>query len=144
MKKLIDIGLVHPITTNEHGADSEFKSVHPFFHPVRHIPPTNPYKDLNISPVEGKTFAALESMQNVKWLTKTGGVNKNVCKYIGKIDENNMVIVRSHPHDNGTLISKKTFLHNTKITSSEINEKLALEKKREKNSLEVEPLVLWK
>ena len=66
IQKLIDIGLVYPRTINEHGFQSEFKSVHPFFHPVRHIPPTNPTHDMNISPVEGKTFAALKSMQNVQ------------------------------------------------------------------------------
>ena len=99
---------------------------------------------MNISPVEGKTFSVLKSMQNVQWLTKTNGVNKYVCKYIGKIDENNLVIVRSHPHENGTLISKQTFIHNTKIPISSINERLALEKKREKSIPGVEQLALWK
>lgn len=63
------------------------------FHPKRHIPPTNPSDDLNMSPVEGKTFAVTRAMQNAQLLTDCGGVNKYVCKYIGKIDEKNYVIV---------------------------------------------------
>ena len=49
-------------------------------------------------------------MQNVQWLTDSGGLNK----YIGKIDENNYVIIKAHPHDPGVLISQATFLDNTK------------------------------
>ena len=130
VEKLVAIGLAEPIVYNEFGVPSEFKSSSSFFHPTRHVPPTNPHDDLNISPVEGKTFAACRSMQNVQWLTLSGGLNKYVCKYIGKIDENNHVIIRAHPHDPGVLISQKTFLHNTKISSSAINELKALEKKR--------------
>ena len=54
--KLIDIGMADPITYSNNGVPSEFRSSHPFFHPKRHIPPTNPHFDQNISPVEGKTF----------------------------------------------------------------------------------------
>ena len=61
-------------------------------------------------------------MQNVQMLTECGGVNKYVCKYIGKIDEQNFVIVYTDTHTNGVLVTKKTFLHNTKITTSKINE----------------------
>ena len=60
-----------------------------FLHPRRHIPPTNPNNDINMSPVEGYTFSNFRSMQNIQYLTQTGGVNKYVCKYIGKIDEQN-------------------------------------------------------
>ena len=49
-----------------------------------------------------------------------------------KIDENNHVIIRSSPYEKGVLISQSTFLHKTKITSTSINEKKALEKKRDK------------
>lgn len=101
-----------------------------FFHPTRHIPPTNPQDDLNISPVDGKTFAACRSMQNIQCLTASGGLNK----YIGKIDENNHVIIRAHAHDPGILISHATFLHNTKISSSAIMELKALEKNEEGNT----------
>ncbi len=131
--KLVEIGMAEPIVYNENGYPSEFKSYHKFFHPTRHIPPTNPNDYRNISPVEGYTFAALRSMQNIQCLTQSGGLNKYVCKYIGKIDENNHVIIRAHPHDPGVLVSQSTFLHNTKISSSSINELKALQKKRGKN-----------
>ena len=63
-----------------------FKSKCSFFHPKRHIPPTNPTHDINMSPVEGYTFAVTRSMQNIQWLTNCGGCNRYVIKYIGKID----------------------------------------------------------
>ena len=129
---LVKIGLADPIITNEFGAQSEFKSSCKYFHPTRHIHPTNPHEHLNISPVEGKTFSACRSMQNVQWITQSDGLNRYICKYVGKIDENNHVIVRAHAHDPGVLISQATFLHNTKITSSSINEMKALDKKRNK------------
>ena len=133
INKLVGIGMADPICYNENGYPSEFKSSHLFFHPTRHIPPTNPNDYHNISPVEGKTFAACRSMQNIQCLTQSGGLNKYVCKYIGKIDENNYFIIHAHPHDPGVLISQSTFLHNTKVTGSAINEMKALEKKRGNN-----------
>ena len=132
VEKLVKIELADPILLNEFGVPSEFKCSCGLFHPTRHIPPTNPHDDLNISPVESRTFCACKSMQNIQWLTVCGGLNKYICKYIGKIDENNYVIIRAHPHDPGVLISQKVFLHNTKISGSSINEMKALEEKRGK------------
>jgi hypothetical protein len=125
--------LVQPLRINDDGYESPFVSTDPFFHPSRHIPPTNPSDDINISPVEGYLFAVCQSMQNVQWLTNCGGVNKYVCKYIGKIDEQNYVVVFASGATNGKLITKATFLHNTKITSSKINEDKARESKRGSN-----------
>ena len=90
-----------------------------------------------MSPVEGKTFSACQSMQNVQCLSRSGGLNK----YIAKIDENNYVIIHAHPNDKGVLISQSTFLHNTKITSSAINEKKHLKKVEGKLIPKVELLV---
>ena len=70
IEKLVAIGMADPICYNEKGYPSEFKSNHPFFHPTRHIPPTNPNDDCNMSPVEGKTFSACRSMQNIQCLTQ--------------------------------------------------------------------------
>ena len=78
-----------PQTISDEGYVKPFKSFDPFFHPKRHIPPTNPMHDINMSPVEGYTFSICLSMQNIQWLTQCGGVNKYVVKYIGKIDEQN-------------------------------------------------------
>ena len=128
--KLIAIGMADPITYNDRGAPSELRCSHPFFHPKRHIPPTNPHFDLNISPVEGKTFAACQSMQNIQCLLSSGGINKYICKYVAMVDEVNHVIIRAHPHDAGRLVSQTTFLHNNKISSSAINEKKALQSQR--------------
>ena len=61
-------------------------------------------------------------MQNVQFLTSSCGLNNYICKYIAKIDEHNHVIIRSNPYDKGVLIYQSTFTHNTKITSSAINE----------------------
>ncbi|MGB0405008.1 MAG: hypothetical protein ACPGDB_02325, partial [Fusobacterium sp.] len=133
MDQLIKIGLAEPMEKNQFGVSTDFKAYHKYFHPKRHIPPTNPnYEVYNISPVEGYTFCVLRSMQNIQSLTHTNGLNRYVCKYIGKIDEQNQIIIKSNPSDKGNLISNGTFLHNTKITSSELNEKRAFEKKRER------------
>ena len=39
-------------------------SIMTFKIPKRHVPPTNPTRDLNISPVIGELFAATKSIQN--------------------------------------------------------------------------------
>ena len=75
---------------------------------------------MNVSPVEGYTFAVCKSMQNVQWLTGAGGCNKYVCKHVSKIDVQNYVIVDIDGE--GQLVTKSFFLHNTKITSSKIGE----------------------
>ena len=120
LRILEEIGLLSKLTIDEDGNILEFESPIAFFHPVRHIPPTNPTDDMNISPVEGNTFAVFRSMQNIQRLTGAGGCSKYVCKYIAKIDEQNYVVVLVDGE--GQLITQATFLHNTKITSSIIAE----------------------
>ena len=125
LEKLVNIGMVQKFQANEHGYTKKWKSKLPFLHPQRHIPPTNPNHDNNMSPVEGYTFANCRSMQNIQLLTQSGGVNKYVCKYIGKIDEQNYVVVQannSKGNSAASLMTKSTFLHNTKIASSKIQE----------------------
>ena len=70
------VGIVEPIQVTEDGYEVPFKSNLPYFHPKRHIPPTNPTGGINMSPVDGYLFTACLSMQNVQWLTNSGGVNK--------------------------------------------------------------------
>ena len=67
-------------------------------------------------------------MQNVQQLTGAGGCSKYVCKYIAKIDEQNYVIIEVD--GKGRLVSKATFLHNTKVSSS----KNAQDSERQKNA----------
>ena len=117
--------MVQPIQMNKHGYVKKWKSKLAFLHPQRHIPPTNPNYDINMSPVEGYTFANCRSMQNIQILTQCGGVNKYVCKYIGKVDEQNYVIVQANnAYGNGSfsLSTKTTFLHNNKVSSSKFQE----------------------
>ena len=106
----------------------------PFFNPKRHIPPTNPTDDINMSPVEGVTFSVLRSMQNIQQLTDCGGVKKYICKDIGKIDENNYVVV--YVDGKGQLVTKAFFLHNTKVVTSKINEDAAREKSRDNSHVQ--------
>ena len=125
MDKLIQIGIVELIQMHEYCYVKKWKSKLAFLHPQRHIPPTNPNYDINMSPVEGYTFANCLSMQNIQILTQCGGVNKYVCKYIGKVDEQNYVIVQANnAHGNGSfsLSTKTTFLHNTKVSSLKFQE----------------------
>ena len=111
--RLIKIGLAEIISQSEY--KREVKYYDDFFTTKRHIPPMMNTFDLNMSPVKGKTFSACLSMQNIQTLTNCGGVNKYVCKYIGKIDKQNYVVV--HVDGKGQLVTKGQFLHNTKITS---------------------------
>ena len=46
-----------------------------------------------MSPVEGCTFSQLRSMKSVQSLMYSPGTKKYICKYIGKIDENNRIVV---------------------------------------------------
>ena len=71
-------------------------------------------------------------MQNIQLLTQTGGVNKYVCKYIGKIDEQNYIVVYVDNERGGHLVMKVTFLHNTKVASSKMGED---KKRAEKGSI---------
>jgi hypothetical protein len=129
LNRFIKIGLASPVTVNADGYEQKTTFNLPYFYPQRHIPPTNPSDDMNISPVEGKTFAACRSMQNIQLLTNCGGVNKYVCKYIGKIDESNYVII--NVDGQGQLVTKHHFLHNTKIATSKFNEENVRREKRD-------------
>ena len=122
IERLIKIGIIEPIHVTPEGYEAPFKSSNEYFHPKRHIPPTNPTGDINMSPVDGYFFTACRSMQNVQWLTQCGGVNRYVVKYIGKIDEQNYVIICTDSQQNGKLVSKAYFLHNTKVSTTKINE----------------------
>ena len=133
---LAKIGLAEQQTLLPDGTLSSLMSHLPFFHPKRHIPPTNPTGDINMSPVEWYTFSVCRSMQNCQILTECGGVNKYVCKYIAKIDEQNYVVVSCDHSKNGALISETAFLHNTKITSSKMNEDKQRETKRDHNHVQ--------
>ena len=72
-----------------------------------------------MSPVKGSTFSVLCSMQNIQKVTDCGGVNKYVCKFVGKIDKDNYVVV--NVEGKGKLATKVFFLHNNKVVTSKIN-----------------------
>ena len=67
-------------------------------------------------------------MQNVQRLKGSGGTSKYLCKYIAKIDEQNYCVIEVDGQSR--LVSKATFLHNTKVTSS----KIAEDEKRQKDN----------
>lgn len=132
--RLVKIGLAEEvIDENSEECEKAVKFHHSYFEQRRHIPPTNASDDVNMSPVEGKTFAASLSMQNLQLLRNCGGVNKYVCKYIGKIDEQNYIII--FIDGKGQLVSKKVFLHNTKVAGSKINEEKAKNQRRDKANI---------
>ena len=83
-----------------------------------------------MSPVEGYTFANCRLMQNIQLLTQTGAVNKYVCKYIGKNDEHNYMVVYVDNETGVHLVTKAMFLHNIKVTSSKMG---GDQKKEQKN-----------
>ena len=119
--RLIKCSHVEPI--QENGTGVSFTTTHLLLNPVRHIPHTNPANDKNISPVTGKTMFVRKSMKNTQWLTQCSGLNKYILKYTGSIDEKGRVTLNSCFHKAQTLLSKATFLHNTKISSSKRTKK---------------------
>ena len=72
-----------------------------------------------------------KSMENTQWLMHCGGLNKYICKYIGTIDEKARVTLKSCFHKAQILLSKATFLHNIKISSSKKNEDMAKQNERD-------------
>ena len=131
LRQLEKVGIIEPILFDEQmDYMKSFKSRLPYFHPKRHIPPINWTHDMNISPVEGYTFVHCLSMQNLQKILHSGGCSKYIIKYIGKIDAQNYIIVYTNGHKNGQLVTKGTFVHNSKLSSSKKNEEQALEKKK--------------
>ena len=130
--RLVKIGLIDPIIENQYGYKSAIKSKLSFLHPKRHIPPTNVSDDINMSPCEGRTFSICRSMQNIQILLHGGGVNKYVCKYIAKLDEQNYIVVMVDPETNGQLVTVARFLHNTKVQTTKVNEEKSRQKRDRK------------
>lgn len=97
---------------------------------MKHVPPVNITEDIKMSPVIGKLFSATRAQQNAQQLTGCGNCYKYLCKYVGKMDEQNRVVVSVDVE--GKIKIETTFLHNTKVTESKINEEKNHEKDRNK------------
>ncbi|KAL7539846.1 hypothetical protein ACHAXR_009663, partial [Thalassiosira sp. AJA248-18] len=98
--------------------------------PKRHMGAVHPGATCNMSPVIDHLFAATKSMQNAQILTGTNGVSRYVVKYIVKLDEGNRCTVWADQHTGAVIRAESNFLHNTKITSSKLNEDKAHAKSR--------------
>ena len=70
-------------------------------------------------------------MQNAQIISSTNGVSAYVVKYIVKLDQGNRVAVWADSHSGAILRGEETFLHNTKITGSKMNEDRAFKKSRD-------------
>ena len=119
INQLVKIGICDPLESYNYGCEDPFKCSHPYFHQLRAISSTVPSDDLNISPVGGYTFSICRSTQNVQLLSCCNGVMVYVCKYIGKIDEQNFVVTKVNG-DSGQLVNRYQHLHNTKVTTSKL------------------------
>ena len=69
-------------------------------------------------------------MQNIQLLSHCNGGLACVCKYIGKIDEQNFVVTKFNG-GSGQLVNRYIHLHNTKVATSKIFEDKAREKDRD-------------
>ena len=135
LRCLAKVGIIAPIEYDEKRHTMvPFKSRLGYSHPLRYIPAVNWSQNLIISPVESYTFSICQSMQNIQIITNSGGCNKYCIKYIGKIDEQNFVIVYADGNKNGVLITKKSFLHNTKLSASKHNEDKARKSQKERGT----------
>ena len=70
-------------------------------------------------------------MQNIQRITDTGSCNKYWIRYIGKIFNQNYVILYSDGHTNGKLVTKTSFLNNTQLSNSKYNEEKKIITKQE-------------
>ena len=127
-----DINQESGLVSNSPQDTQQGKFTHPYFEPKRHIAPCNFNATCNMSPVILDFFVALKSMQNAQALDHTNGISKYICKYIGKFDNGNYIILCEDSHT-GEWVLGKTRLHNTKIVTSKINEDKAFNNDRNKN-----------
>ena len=88
---------------------------------IKHFPPAIGGEG-NMSACNGRLFAACLSNENLKFVTSYLA-SRYLTKYVASIDENNRIYFSSNPNDSKEIEAKMQFLHNTKITSSNINEK---------------------
>merc|ERR1712086_725141 len=99
--------------------------------PKRHMGVVHANGTSNMSPVIKEYFAATRSMQNAQVISGTNGVSAYVVKYTVKLDQGNRVAVWADSHSGAILRGEETFLHNTKITGSKMNEDRAFKKSRD-------------
>ncbi|KAL3791589.1 hypothetical protein ACHAWO_005915 [Cyclotella atomus] len=102
------------------------------FTPKRHVGAIHPSARENISPVLAEHFCFTRSAQNVQIITGTGGVTRYVVKYIVKIDKQNRAVVWSDVNDGSIQRVEVENLHNTKITSNAIHDKISRESSRKR------------
>ena len=86
----------------------------------------------NMSPIIPLYFIMFKSMHNAQIISQTSGVSKYILKYIAKIDECNQVFLFLNVRNEDVRVGAQ-FLHNTKISTSTINESKALQNKRYKH-----------
>ena len=131
--RLAAIGMANNIINDETGERNIFQSTLDFFHQKRWVPSISAGEN-RISPVEQETFCICRSMQNCQRLTSSGGCCKYCCKYISKIDQQNYITVSMDPtKKDGSMVTKSYFLHNTKVSSSEIAEEKEKDSRRDSN-----------
>ena len=59
-------------------------------------------------------------MQNCQRLDQAGGCCKYICKYLGKVDKQNYITVSTNKDNKCEIQRNSTYLHNTKVTTSDI------------------------
>ncbi len=97
---------------------------------IKHFPPAKASEG-NISACNGRLFAACLSNNNLKYVTNYLA-SRYLTKYVASVDKNNRVYFSSNPRDATEIKAKMEFLHNTKITSSEMYERKKHEMSRDK------------
>ena len=128
MELLARLGLCEDPHVHENQS-IQFCPLNPLLVADRHVPPTRPGEGI-VSPCNTDLFLLTRSAYNVQICT-TGGTAKYLAKYISKIDKNNSVTLAADPQNANTVHAQSTFIHNSKITSSAINEQRASDAKRD-------------
>ena len=114
MKVFVDIGL---FVEDEHG---NFVPIVDKLKATKHYPPSYSHEGI-ISACSGFLFTMSKSNDNVKWVTGYLS-SRYLAKYLSLVDENNRVYIGSASQERNTLTMEQVTLHNTKVTSSAIQE----------------------
>ena len=96
----------------------------------KHYPPTSRGEG-KFSSANGFVFAICRGNSNAQ-VCRTFATSRYLCKYIGKIDENNAVWLVMDKNDERAASMKKVFLHNTKIDSSARADEKFMDKRGDK------------
>ena len=94
---------------------------HSYFSPCWNMPPCGSHSTENMAPVTADLFLFFCSMCNMQWVGSTLSMSRYLLKYMAQSNEGNRIEALANVLT-GAVNVGLVFVHNTKISSSAINE----------------------